>query len=133
MSKGKGIVRYILVGSQGNTREVSAIANLDKKGAVKTVRPLHQREQPLIDVLMKASVNEIIEVDFTAYNNKYPRDYKGSKTVVARTTKATDHYQESLITDLSTVKEHKLRLVKLIALSVLVLTAILFAKDGFFS
>lgn len=130
-TKERGIVHYVLVGEQGKEREVSAIAVLGKKG-VKSVHAIHKREQPLIDILSKASINEIIEVDFTSYNKQYPRDFKGPTTVVARTTKVADPYQDSLITDFNSIKEKKFRILKLIGLSALVLTAFMFAKDSFF-
>ena len=131
-TKGKGIVRYVLVGDQGHEREVSAIATLGKKG-IKSVRPIHHREQPLIDVLAKASINEVIEVDFGPYNKQYPRDHRGPKEIVARTTKIADPYQDSLIRDFNSIKDQKLRILKLVGLSILMLTAIMFAKEGFFS
>lgn len=130
-TKGKGIVRYVLVGDQGHEREVSAIATLGKKG-IKSVRPIHHREQPLIDVLLKASINEVIEVDFGPYNKEHPRDHR-AKDIVARTTKIADPYEESLITDFNSIKDHKFRILKLVGLSILMLTAIMFAKEGFFS
>lgn len=130
-TKERGIIHYVLVGSQGKTRKVLAIAVL-AGGKVKSIHSIHKREKPLIDILAKAELGEIIEVDFSSYNNQHPRDSRGSKAVVARTTKVADPYQDSLITDLNSIKEHKFRILKLIGLSALVLTAFVFAKDSFF-
>ncbi len=132
-AKGKGIVKYYLVDDQGKERVVSAIAQLGLTKKIKSVHAIHHRESPLIDVLSKADLNEKIQVDFTDYNNKYPRATDNPKKISARSTKIVDPYDASLIKDLSSLKNHKLRLIKLIALSVLVLTAYLFVRQGFFS
>lgn len=136
-TKDRGIVRYVLVEGQGSTREVSAIAvlggnsisSLHSTHRIKSIHAIHKREKPLIDVLAKSSVGDIIEVDFSAYNNNHPR---GSKTMYAKSTKVVDPYQESLITDIHSLKHHKSRILKLVGLSALVLTAFIFAKDSFF-
>jgi len=132
-TKGKGIIKYYLVDDQGKERVVSAIAKLGFTNKIKSVHPIHHRETPLIDVLSKAAIDERILVDFTEYNNKYPRADRGPKKITAQSTRVIDPYTESLITDMSSITKNKMRIIKLVALSLLVFTAYLFVRQGFFS
>lgn len=133
-AKGKGLVKYLLVDEQGKQRIVSAIANLGYGNKIKSVNPIHHRELPLIKILAKAQINEKITVDFTDYNNSYPRgSVEKRKIETVRTDKVTDPYNESLISDLDSISEHKFRLLKLVLASALAVVAILFVINGFFS
>ena len=131
MSKGRGIVKWFLRDDQGQERVISAVAKIGLTNNITSIHPIHHREMPLIDVLSKASIDERIVVDFTEYNNKYPRG-SSPKKVTAKTKKVADGYADSLINDFESLKDHKMRLVKLVGLSVLILTAFVFAKDSFF-
>ncbi len=132
MSKGKGIVRWFLLDDQGKERVIGAMAKIGLTNNITSIKPIHAREQPLIDVLRKAQVDERIVVDFSDYNNKHPRGSMRNQKITAQTKKIADDYEDSLINDFESLKDHKMRIVKLIALSCLVLTAFLFAKDSFF-
>ena len=133
-TKGKGIVKYLLVDDQGNQRIVSAIANLGLGKKIKSVHPIHHRESPLIDVLFNAQINEKITVDFTEYNQKHPRgSIEARKIQKVRTDKVVDPYNESLIKDIDSIVEHKFRLLKLALTAALAVIAILFVINGFFS
>lgn len=133
-TKGKGIVKYLLVDEQGQKRVVSAIANLGFGNKIKSIHPIHKRELPLIDVLAKAEINEKITVDFTDYNNKYPRASLESKKIEAiKTDKVIDPYNESLIQDIDSLKNNKFKILKLFLASALAVVAILFVLNGFFS
>jgi hypothetical protein len=131
-SKGKGIIKYHLVDDQGKERVISAIGKLGFQGKIKSVHPIHHREMPLIEVLSKASLNEKIMVDFTEYNQKYPRGSMRTQKIEARTTKIADPYEESLINDLDSIKSHKMRLFKLAGVAVLVFIAYMSARNSFF-
>jgi len=133
-SKGKGIVKYLLVDEQGKQRIVSAIADLGFGNKIKSVHPIHHREMPLINILSKAQINEKITVDFTEYNNKYPRgSVEARKIEAVRTDKVSDPYNDSLIKDFDSLSSHKYRLLKLVLVSALVVVAIGFVMNGFFS
>ena len=133
-TKGKGIVKYLLVDEQGKQRIVSAIANLGFGNKIKSVHPIHHREMPLIDILSKAQINEKITVDFTEYNNKYPRgSVEARKIEAVRTDKISNPYNESLINDFESLVSHKYRLLKLVLVSALAVVAIGFVMNGFFS
>ncbi len=133
-TKGRGIVKYLLVDEQGNKRIVSAIAHLGFGNKIKSVHPIHHRETPLIDILFTAQVNDKITVDFTEYNNKYPRGSAATRKIEAvRTDKVSNPYNESLISDLDSIGNHKFRLLKLVLTSALAVVAILFVINGFFS
>jgi len=133
-TKGKGIVKYLLVDEQGKKRIVSAIANLGYGHKIKSVHPIHHREMPLIEALFNAQINEKLMVDFTEYNHKYPRGSgEARKIETVRTDKVTDPYNESLITDFESIKKHKFRLLKLVLTSALAVLAIIFVINGFFS
>ena len=133
-TKGKGIVKYLLIDEQGKKRIVSAIANLGYGKRIKSVHPIHKRELPLIVVLSKAEINEKITVNFTEYNEKYPRGSAGPKKIEAvKTDKVIDDYSDSLIQDIDSLKNHKMRFVKLFAASAFAVVAILFVINGFFS
>ncbi len=73
VSSDKGVVEYFLVDEFGNERTVSAMAKLNWRKQLSTVKPIHHRELPLVEALAKASINETIEVDFTEYNKKFTR------------------------------------------------------------
>ena len=133
-SKGKGIVKYLLIDEQGKQRIVSAIADLGFGNKIKSVHPIHHREMPLINILSKAQINEKITVDFTEYNNKYPRgSVEARKIEAVRTDKVSDPYNDSLIKDFDSLSSHKYRLLKLVLVSALVVVAIGFVMNGFFS
>ncbi len=133
-TKGKGIVKYLLVDEQGKTRMVSAIADLGFKNKIKSIHPIHHRELPLIKILSKANVNEKITVDFTEYNQKYPRDTATTQKITeVKTDKVVDPYADSLIKDIVEIKNHKFRLLKLFLTSALAVVAMLFVLNGFFS
>jgi len=133
-SKGKGIVKYLLVDEQGKQRIVSAIADLGFGNKIKSVHPIHHREMPLINILSKAQINEKITVDFTEYNNKHPRgSVEARKIEAVRTDKVSDPYNDSLIKDFDSLSSHKYRLLKLVLVSALVVVAIGFVMNGFFS
>ena len=132
-TKGKGIVKYLLIDEQGQKRIVSAIANLGYGKKIKSVHPIHKRELPLTDVLFKSEINEKITVDFTEYNNKHPRGSAGAKKIeTVQTDKVVDDYGESLIQDIDSIKHHKVRFLKLFLASILAVVAIIFVMSGFF-
>lgn len=133
-TKGKGIIKYHLLDEQGKIRVVSAIVNFGFKNKIKSISPIHSREQPLLDVLFKAEINEKITVDFTEYNMKFPRDAAAARKIKAiKTDKVVDPYDDSVIKGFDSLQNHKLRFVKLFLVSALAVVAILFVLDGFFS
>lgn len=133
-AKGKGIVKYLLVDEQGKQRVVSAIANLGFGNKIKSVRPIHHRESPLIDILFKADLNERITVDFTHYNNSHPRGSAEEQKIGAiKSDKVNDTYQESLISDLESITHHKGRFLKLFLVASLAVIALMFVFTGFSS
>lgn len=130
-TKGKAIIKYLLVDEQSKTRVVSAIASLGFRNKIKSVHPIHQREQPLIDILFTAEINERITVDFTDYNDKHPRGNTDTRRIDGVSSdKVVDKYQESLISDLDSITHHKGRLLKLILASMFVVIAMMFVFTG---
>jgi hypothetical protein len=79
ISHDKGAIDFFLVDESGEKRTVSAVANLGRNKKIKSVTAVHKRETPLINALVKSSIKDTIEVDFTGFNNLHPRvvsDYK---------------------------------------------------------
>ena len=115
ISSGKGILEYILIDEFGNSRTVSAMAKLNWRKQLTTVKPIHHRESPLIEALSLASINETIEVDFTEFNKKFTRGSIRKQKISIPNVKVTNkHY----ITDVSSVVENKGRLVQLAAFTI---------------
>ncbi len=136
-SKGRGIISYLIVDKDSNKRKVSALAHVNKRGKVKSLRPIHKRELPLLEVLVKSSINERIEVDFTEYNKNNPRDEDtpqigSSKDIGVREVKNEFETKDHTIYSVDDIGENKFRLFQMVALGALVLTAIMFVRHGFF-
>jgi hypothetical protein len=117
VSKGKGLVDYHLVDMHGNQRTVSAMANLNWRKQVCSVKPIHHREMPLIDALAKAKLNETIEVDFSEFNKKYPRGSIRSKKMKVHSVKVSKH-DAQCISSIGSLMDHKMRVIQLVAFSV---------------
>ena len=128
VSKGKGVVEYLLVDMHGNKRTVSAIANLNWRNQVCSVKPIHHREMPLVHALAKAKLNETIEVDFSEFNKKYPRGSMRSKKMKVHNVKVSKHDTQS-INSMSSLMGHKTRLIQLVALSVASVAAALLVMN----
>ncbi len=139
-STGRGIISYLIVDKHSNKRKISALAHVNKKGKIQSVRPINKRELPLLQVLVKSSINEKIEVDFSEYNNANPRDEDAqhlhtdkSKAIPVREVKSEFETKDHIIYSLDDIGENKFRLFQMVALGVLVLVAIMFVQYGFFS
>ncbi len=130
-AKGRGIISYIIVDDQGNKRTVSALAHMGMRDKIKSVRPIYKRELPLIQALIKSSLNEKIEVDFTDYNNNNPRGEMSAKEIGVRKKEIPDDYHENAINDFDEIKENKFRLFQLLALGALVLAALMSLNHSF--
>ena len=130
-SKGRGIISYEIVDMHGNKRTVSALAQLGLRDKVKSVRPIHKRELPLIQKLLKSSVNDKIEVDFTEYNKNNPREH-GAKDIGVREKEIPDDYKDHTIHDIDEIGHNKFRLFQLAALGALVLAALMSLRHSFF-
>jgi len=74
ISVSKGALKYLLVDELGQKRQVSAIANLGIKNQIKSLYPIQFREQPLIEALSKAKLNDTVNVDFSHFNEQNPRN-----------------------------------------------------------
>ncbi len=135
-SEGRGIISYLIVDKHSNQRKISALAHVNKRGKVQSLRPINKRELPLLQVLVKSSVNEKIEVDFSDYNEKNPRQNDGSSTstkdIGVRELKSEFETKDHTIYSIDDIGENKFRLFQMAALAALVLAAIMFVKDGFF-
>jgi hypothetical protein len=137
-SKGRGIISYLIVDKHSNKRKISALAHVNTRGKVQSLRPINKRELPLLQILVKSSINERIEVDFTEYNKNNPRDEDSpqlgsSKDIAVREVKSEFETKDHTIYSIDDIVDNKFRLVQMVALGALVLTAIMFVKDGFFS
>jgi len=66
-------IHYVLVDSQGEERTVIAIAKLGMTKRIKSIQPIYHRETPLVAALLKASLNDMIRVDFSEFNKKNSR------------------------------------------------------------
>ncbi len=73
VAPGKGYIKYLLEDEMGNQRAVSAMATLGRIRKIKSVKPIHFRETPLIEALVNAEINDTIVVDFSDFNNQHPR------------------------------------------------------------
>ncbi|GAA0407586.1 hypothetical protein GCM10009133_15190 [Cocleimonas flava] len=122
VSSGKGVVEYFLIDEYGNERSVSAMAKLNWRKQLHSVKPIHHRELPLVQALAKASINETIEVDFTEFNKKFKRGSIRSKKMSVPTVKVASKNQ---ITNMGSVIDHKGRLMQLVAYSVAAFVVIL--------
>jgi hypothetical protein len=125
VSKGKGVVEYHLVDEYGNPRKVTAMAVLNWRKQISSVRPIHHRELPLVEALAEASLNETIEVDFAEFNKKYPRGSMRAKKISVSNFKISKHDKQA-ITSMSSLIDHKARLMQLVALSAASFAAIMF-------
>lgn len=130
-SKGRGIISYEIEDTHGNKRTVSALAQLSLFNKLKSVRPIHKRELPLVQALVKSSVNDKIEVDFTTYNKQNPRE-GSSKDIGVRKKEIPDDYIDHTIHDIDEIGENKFRLFQLVALGALVLAALMSVSHSFF-
>ena len=130
-SKGRGIISYEIADTYGNKRTVSALAQLGMRNKIKSVRPIHKRELPLVQALIKSSVNDKIEVDFTEYNEKYPRE-GSSKDIGVREKEIPDDYVDHTIHDIDEIGHNKFRVFQLAALGALVLAALMSLRHSFF-
>jgi len=130
-SKGRGIISYLIVDMHGNKRTVSAIAQLGFRDKIKSVRPMHKRELPLVQALVKSSVNDKIEVDFTEFNEKNPRE-GSSKDIGVRKKEIPDDFIDHTIHDFDEIGQNKFRLFQLVALGALVLAALMSVSHSFF-
>lgn len=115
VSSGKGVVEYLLVDEFGNERKVSAMAKLNWRKQLSTVKPIHHRELPLVEALAKASINETIEVDFTEFNKKFTRGSIRKQKISVPNVKVS---QKHVISDMGSVADNKGRLMQLVAYSV---------------
>ncbi len=134
---GRGIISYLIVDKQANKRTISALAHVNKRGKVQSVRPINKRELPLLQMLVKSKVNEKIEVDFTEYNANNPREADGvskpaSKDIGVREVKSDFEVEDRTIYGVDDLGENKFRIFQMVALGALVFAAIVFVKDGFF-
>jgi len=80
ISEGKGYLEYKLIDENGDTRIVTATARNGKIRELNHIKAVYKRESPLVKVLMKASVNDTVYVDFTKYNRKNPRPNSASNS-----------------------------------------------------
>jgi len=125
ISKGKGAVEYHLIDEHGNHRTVTAMANLNWRNQISSVKPIHHREQPLIEALAKTSLNETVEVDFSAFNKKYPRGSMRAKKMSVKNIKVSSKDTQA-ISSVSSLTDHKGRLMQLVAISVAGFAALMF-------
>lgn len=132
-SKGRGIVSYEITDEHGNKRIVSALAQLGMFNKIKkkSVRPIHKRELPLIQALIKSSVNDKIEVDFTDFNSQNPRE-STAKDIGVREKEIPDDFQDHTIHDIDEISRNKFRVFQLAALGALVLAALMSVSHSFF-
>lgn len=132
-SEGRGILSYNIVDTHGIKRTISAVAHMGKNNKIKSLRPINKRELPLIQVLVKSSINERIEVDFTEYNANNPRgaDVVKKDISIRKEQIPYDHKDHSL-NDFDSIKENKFRVFQMMALAALVLAALMALRHSFF-
>lgn len=116
VSSGKGVVEYFLIDEYGNQRRVSAMAKLNWRKQLSTVKPIHHRELPLIQALAKAQINETIEVDFTEFNKKYKRGSIRTQRISVPKVKVKVSHKNQ-ITDVGSMVNNKGRLMQLFGYS----------------
>ncbi len=79
ISGGKGTISYHLVDEIGQTRTVTAKAKAGFIKKIKSVEAIHHREIPLVEALANSSINDIISIDFSDFNRKFPRVHQNSR------------------------------------------------------
>ncbi len=137
-SEDRGIISYLIVDKHSNKRKISALARVNKRGKIQSVRPINKRELPLLEILVKSSVNEKIEVDFSQYNKENPRDgsagkMSAPKAIPVRESKSEFETKDHTIYSIDDIGENKFRLFQMVALGALVLVAFMFVQHSFFS
>ena len=128
VAKGKGVVEYHLVDDHGNQRKVTAMAKLNWCKKISSVRPIHHREMPLVKALASASLNETIEVDFSEFNKKYPRGSMRANKMKVHNVKVSKN-DKQCITSMSSLVDHKARLMQLLVLSVASVVVLMLIMD----
>lgn len=131
-AENRGILSYLIVDTHGNKRTISALAHMGRGNKIKSLRPINKRELPLIQVLVKSSINEKIEVDFTAYNKLHPRGESAPKKPMVREKKIPNEHKDHKINDMGSLGDNKFRLFQLVALGALVLAAFMSLNHSFF-
>lgn len=63
-----GLITWHLVDENNHKRVVKAITELSRLGFIKTIRPRHDREMPLVEVLSYHVEGESFQVDFSNFN-----------------------------------------------------------------
>ena len=124
VSKGKGVVEYHLLDEHGNKRKVSAMAELNWRKQVSSVKPIHHRELPLVEALARAALNETIEIDFSEFNKKYPRGSMRAKKMKVHSIRVSKNNTQC-ICSMSSLVDHKVRFMQLLAFSVASVAALL--------
>jgi hypothetical protein len=73
ISEKKISIHYLLVDEEGEERKVVAIAILGMRQKIKSLKAIYQRETPLVEALVKVSVNDEVSVEFSEFNKNNPR------------------------------------------------------------
>ena len=126
MSQKKASIDYLLVDEQGIKRTVTAVAKLGRNNKIRSIKPVFERETPLVAALASRSVNDQVVVDFTGYNKKYPRIIESRTRAIngdfVKTT--SSHNSRHNVYEIS-----KLRLFQLFLISIFCLFLIVLAQN----
>ncbi len=126
ISSGKGVVEYLLIDEYGNERRVSAMAQLNWRRQLHSIKPIYHRELPLVQALAKALINETLEVDYTDFNKKFKRGSVRKQKISIPSIKVSG---DNHITSIGSVVEYKARLLQLVVFSVITFIIIMMVSQ----
>ena len=119
ISSGNGSIEYQLTDDFGNERTVTAMAKLNLFNKVSRIKPIYHRELPFIRALANTKLNQSVIVDFSEYNKKHPRGSIRKHKISVPSVSVKSSYRGS-INSFGSLADNKLRLIKLMLLSVAV-------------
>jgi len=128
LSKGSGSISYYLVDDNGEERVVKAKAKRGLFKKIKSVQAIYHRETPLVEALANAAVKDTIDIDFSTFNNEFPRVENGS--YLNKTAKLVlDEFEDAqAISTQDSLKIDKFRLFQLFVIACLCLLGFVIVK-----
>ncbi|WP_298607259.1 hypothetical protein [uncultured Thiothrix sp.] len=74
-SPGKGQIVWLVTDENRVPRKVVGITDTDDQGVVKAIKPIYNRESPLVEALTPLVRGDLVTVDFRPFN--LTQDYEG--------------------------------------------------------
>ncbi len=83
ISDKKGTMTFHLTDEKGDSRKVTGITFLDENKKAKGICSSTKRELPLVQLLFEMKENEVLELEFKYFNDKYNRDLDKTANQIA--------------------------------------------------